>query len=281
MHIQQTKVESRATGGPQYYLRNELEKITCAAVRLADGTIFTGFAHGYALEKAWAAHKKTLESVCHKLFDKLKDGFMTNKGRFVGRKMAYNLAVKNHQMTRTGYSQAAKDLWGCNIETSNELGALSFNNARNNNEQEKNMDAKDNAVEEKTKVWRLLDKILGQTERVVNHRPDWKIHRETDTSIIVTFSKDGQLFYDVSKKDLDQFAAHRRAFFVFLAGSHKDALIVPSQKLHGQIKAHGLSPSQEYGDYKLHLVQSRQEAYFREMPSFDLAEFFNQYAQLL
>jgi len=58
---------------------------------------------------------------------------MTSKGRFVSRKMAYNLAVKNRQMTPIGYSQAVKDLWGCKVEASDELGALAFNNARFNN----------------------------------------------------------------------------------------------------------------------------------------------------
>jgi hypothetical protein len=143
------------------------------------------------------------------------------------------------------------------------------------------MDTRENATEEKVQTWRLLDKILGQTKRAVNHRPDWRIHHETDTSIVVTLSKVGQLFYDVSKKDLEQFAAHRRAFFVFLAGSHKDAFIVPSQKLREQIESHDLTPSQEYGDYKLHLVRDYQGTYFREIPSLNLTQFFNQYAQLL
>lgn len=143
------------------------------------------------------------------------------------------------------------------------------------------MDTKENATDQKVQTWRLLDKILGQTKRVVNNRPDWRIHHETDTSIVVTFSKVGQLFYDVSKKDLEQFAAHRRAFFVFLAGGHKDAFIVPSQKLREQIESNDLIPSQEYGDYKLHLVRDYQGTYFREMPSLNLMQFFNQYAQLL
>src|SRR6185295_10864964 len=108
------------------------------------------------------------------------------------------------------------------------------------------MKAKENAADEKAKAWRLLEKILGQTERGANHRPDWRIHRESDTSVVVTFSKLGQLFYDVSKKDLEQFSSHRRAFFVFLAGSNKDVFIVPSQELREHIKTHGLTPSQEY-----------------------------------
>jgi hypothetical protein len=140
---------------------------------------------------------------------------------------------------------------------------------------------KEIAVEEKAKTWRLIEKIVGSMECVVNKRADWKIHQDSDTSVLVTFSKSGQLFYDVSKKDLDEFTTRRRAFFVFLAGSQKDAYIVPSKKLCEQIKSHGLIPSQEYGDYKLHLVRENHEAYFREIPGFNLLEFLNQYAQFL
>jgi hypothetical protein len=143
------------------------------------------------------------------------------------------------------------------------------------------MDTRKNGDEEKAQTWRLLDKIVGKTKRVVKHRPDWRFHEETDTSIVVTFSKAGQLFYDVSKKDLERFTANRRAFFVFLAGSHKDAFIVPSQELREQIESYGQTPSQEYADYKLHLVRDYQGTYFREIPSLNLTQFFNQYAQLL
>lgn len=143
------------------------------------------------------------------------------------------------------------------------------------------MDSRESAAEEKVQAWRLLDKILGETKRAVNHRPDWRIHLETDTSIIVTFSKVGQLFYDVAKKDLEEFATHRRGFFVFLAGSHKDAFILPSQILREQIESHDLTPSQEYGDYKLHLIRDYQGTYFREIHSLNLTQFFNQYVQLL
>jgi len=129
------------------------------------------------------------------------------------------------------------------------------------------MDTTKNGDEEKAQTWRLLDKIVGQTKRVVKNRPDWRFNEEKDTSIVVTFSKAGQLFYDVSKKDLERFTANRRAFFVFLVGSHKDAFIVPSQKLREQIVSHGLTPSQEYADYKLHLVRDYQGTYFREIPS--------------
>jgi len=143
------------------------------------------------------------------------------------------------------------------------------------------MHNKENAAAEKLKIWRLIERILGQTERAVNYRSDWKIHRETDTSILVTFSKSGQTFYDVSKKDLEQFASCRRAFIVFAAGSHKDVFIVPSQELREHIKTQGLVASQRFGDFKLHLVRDYRGMCFREIPSLNLAIFFNQYAQLI
>lgn len=143
------------------------------------------------------------------------------------------------------------------------------------------MDTKERPAEEKAKTWRLLEKLLGKTERGAKHRPDWRIHRETGTSLVLTFSKAGQLFYDVSKKDLEQFASYRRGFFIFVAGSHKDVFIVPLQELRERIMADGLKASQEYADYKLHLVRDFRGTYFREIPTLNLAAFLNQYAQLL
>lgn len=99
--------------------------------------------------------------------------------------------------------------------------------------------------------------------------------------MLITFSKTGQLFYDVSKKDLEQFVTHRRAFFVFLAGSHRDAFIVPVRDLRREIEARDLVASLEFGDYKLHLVRDYQGTYFREIPNLNLALFFNQYTLLL
>ena len=143
------------------------------------------------------------------------------------------------------------------------------------------MKTQDNAANEKAMAWKLIEKILGQTERVVSRRPDWKIHPDSNTSVVITFSKQGQLFYDVSKKDLEQFSTYKRAFFIFMAGSHKDVFIVPSQELRSQIEAHGMTPSAEYQDYKLHLVHDYRGTYFREIPTLNLTPFLNQYAQLL
>jgi hypothetical protein len=143
------------------------------------------------------------------------------------------------------------------------------------------MNANENAAEEKAKAWRLLEKILGKLQPAVNRRTDWRIQRGTDTSVLVTFSKTSQLFYDISKRDLGQFSSHHRAFFVFLAGSSRDAFIVPSRELQKQIESRDLTPSQEYMDYKLHLIRDYRGAYFREIPELNLALFLNQYQLLL
>jgi len=143
------------------------------------------------------------------------------------------------------------------------------------------MIAKENATEEKAIAWRLIERIHGQTEAVVKHRPDWRTTPKADTSVLMTFSKTSQLFYDVSKKDLELFASYRRAFIIFLVGSHKDVFIVPTEVLSEHIESHGLNASQEYGDYKLHLIRDYRGSSFRELPSLNLAPYFNQYAQLL
>ncbi len=225
MHLQQSKDKSRKSGGQQHWLqriprklKNEAlrETISCAAVRLTDGSVYAGLFHCNALEKARKAHARTRrsESRIRKLFEKSQDGFMTCSGRFVSRSQAYKIAVFSHQITPKSYGSAAADLWGYGTEMTGELGAVAFNNAIVN-KRIKKMNTSEDAAEAKAKTWRLFAKILGPLEQVANNRPDWKIHRETDTSVLMTFSKPEQLFYDVSEKDLDEFSSHRRAFFVF------------------------------------------------------------------
>jgi len=289
MHLQQSKDKSRKSGGQQhclqenkYWLKNGTlrETISCAAVRLTDGSVYAGLFHCNALERARKACAKRSESCLRNLFKKSQDGFVTCRGRFVSRSEAYKMALFSHQITSKSYGRAVTDLWGYGIEVASELGAVAFNNARVN-KGSKRMNAIEDAVEAKAKTWRLFEKILGPLRQIVNNRPDWKIHPETDTSVLMTFSKSDQLFYDVSAKDLDEFSSHRRAFFVFLAGSSQEAFIVPSRELREHVESSGLTPSQEYMDYKLHLIRDYRGTYFREIPLLNLAVFLNQYTQLL
>ena len=106
------------------------ERINKAAIKLSDGSVFTGVHHGDALENARAVHAHISDVEFTKLFAKSKDGFLTNKGRFVGRTAAYRIAVKGGQITPKEYADANQDLWGARMNGGESLGALTFNNAR-------------------------------------------------------------------------------------------------------------------------------------------------------
>ncbi len=106
------------------------ERNVSAAIRLTNGSVYAGLAHGLARAKAEAAHKRTSESDFIKLFKEAADGFLTNKGRFVSRSEAYRIAVKSRQLTWASYSDAHRDLWGFRPAKGCGLTALPFNNAR-------------------------------------------------------------------------------------------------------------------------------------------------------
>jgi hypothetical protein len=125
MHLQQTKVESRASGGPQYYFR---EKIVSAAIKLSDGSVYAGPFHADALEKARVKHRFASKSVFYRLFNSSEDGFITDRQRFLNRVEAYDIAIKNRQISRNSYAQALKDLWGEDTYVPRSLCALAFKN---------------------------------------------------------------------------------------------------------------------------------------------------------
>jgi len=107
-----------------------LELIKCAAIRLTDGAVYTGRFHGDALQKADKDHARISASRYRRLFEDSEDGFMTNKGRFVSREEAYEIAVRSRQMTPDSYADAVQDLWGEKPQGVGELGAVAFGNAR-------------------------------------------------------------------------------------------------------------------------------------------------------
>jgi hypothetical protein len=113
--------------------KEEPEKITTAAVRLTNGTVYTGLFHAYAVEKAHNAHTGQSQSYYGRLFNKSVDGYMTSKGRFVDRFEAYKIAIKGRQITRKSYEDAVKELWGENIKSEGALCSLAFNNVRTDN----------------------------------------------------------------------------------------------------------------------------------------------------
>ena len=74
------------------------EKIQSAAVRTADGTIYTGKWHPAAYEGYMKAKGGTHDSVVSELQEgKIQDGFITESGRFVDRNEAAQIAGKSNQ----------------------------------------------------------------------------------------------------------------------------------------------------------------------------------------
>src|SRR5438094_7595969 len=88
------------------------ELIRCAAIRLTDGAVYTGRFHGDAVQKANKDYAHIPAPRYRRLFEDSEDGFMTNKGRFVCREEAYEIAVRCRQMTPDSYADAVQDLWG-------------------------------------------------------------------------------------------------------------------------------------------------------------------------
>jgi hypothetical protein len=130
---------------------------------------------------------------------------------------------------------------------------------------------------EKDKVWGQIEVVAGKLTPAIGYRQDWRINKNGSLSVLVSFSKTGQLFYDVSHADFNRWSNFERAFIVFVVGSHKDVLVVLAKDLERRIRFHGLTPSEEYGDYKLHLANGAPPYLFRELPDFRLTEFHNYY----
>jgi hypothetical protein len=86
---------SNPTGGDSgspFKKPNEPEKIAAAAVRAADGRVFTGAWHGEALSN--------LEAAGATLHPRANDGFVTSTGRYVSRRDAMRIAKRQDQLKR-------------------------------------------------------------------------------------------------------------------------------------------------------------------------------------
>ncbi len=127
----------------------------------------------------------------------------------------------------------------------------------------------------------FLRRLLGETTQPVGYRPDWLITKDGATSVFVTFSTNENLFYDVGHKDLVEWDAFKRAFIVFQLGSHDKALVIPTRPLRAKLAEAQRVPSEEYGDYKLHLATEPSGYCFRELPGWNLTEYFNNYFPLI
>ncbi|MGA2853247.1 MAG: hypothetical protein ABSE90_03820 [Verrucomicrobiota bacterium] len=132
MHLPQTKVigskieKNNPQGSRECRGR---ERIIEAAVRLANGSVFSGLFHVDAVEKARIAHAKDFESRFCQLFARAKDGFITSKGQFIRPTDAYKIAVKYGQITHRSYARSVEALWGIKNKTRT-LNAVAFSLCR-------------------------------------------------------------------------------------------------------------------------------------------------------
>ncbi len=86
----------------EYSEPSEAEEAISAAALQYEGELFTGRSHAEALGKLEAEKP-------HYDIDKVKDGFVTNKNRFVGREEALQLAKNTKQVT-SGPFRRSKNL---------------------------------------------------------------------------------------------------------------------------------------------------------------------------
>lgn len=89
-----------------------------------------------------------------------------------------------------------------------------------------------------------------------------------------------QQFYDVSDADFERWQNYKAAFVVFVVGDPSNILIVPAAELKNHIKAEHRQPSEEYADYKLHLIKGDEAYTFRELPNLNLTKYHNAYRSL-
>src|ERR1017187_6696515 len=133
---------------------------------------------------------------------------------------------------------------------------------------------------EKQKAWGQIEAITGSLIKPVGHRPDWRTTQDHALSIQVTFSKYEQQFYDVSDADFERWESYKSAFVIFLMGDSENILVVPADELKRHIRAEHRQPSEEYADYKLHLVKGDDAYGFRELPNLNLKKYHNAYRLL-
>ena len=133
---------------------------------------------------------------------------------------------------------------------------------------------------EKQKAWRQIEAIVGNLIKPVSYRPDWRTTQDHDLSIQVTFSKYEQQFYDVSDADFERWKSYKSVFVIFLVGDSENALVVPADELKRHIRSEHRQPSEEYADYKLHLIKGGDAYKFRELPNLNLTKYHNAYLLL-
>ena len=130
---------------------------------------------------------------------------------------------------------------------------------------------------EKPGVLRLVESHLGPTTQAAPRRPDWRVSASRTTSVFITFSKDDDLFYDVSDADLQAWSDYARAFVIFVMGAADDTLVLPLAVLRERV-VQRMKPK-ERGNFKLHISGSSR-LHFREVPHVDLDDYRNAFELL-
>lgn len=138
----------------------------------------------------------------------------------------------------------------------------------------------DLASVEKKVVKSLVRRLLVDYRQPYRHRPDLLSATSGKCIVLITFSTSDQAFFDVSEKDLHEWES-KAAYVVFIIGSHTNVLVVPADELRKRIQASRQTPSQEFGDFKLHLKQSGRRMWFKELPGWNLEHFHNNYFPLM
>ena len=122
-----------------------------------------------------------------------------------------------------------------------------------------------------------MEARLGPTRQAAPRRTDWRLSADGATSVFITFSKDEDLFYDVSSSDLAAWVEYPRAFVILVLGSAELVLILPLPFIRDRLLAK--MNVGERGNFKLHVTGSSRLC-FREARHFSLDNYLNAFELL-
>jgi hypothetical protein len=113
------------------------------------------------------------------------------------------------------------------------------------------------AREAKNRVVSRLNELVGMGFAQNGRRKDWLVSRDGGVSVFLTYSKYHQIqkghFYDISVKDLLEWADYGKALIIFLLGSGDRTVVFPIRDLFKMIKANGGARIAEDGTVKIHI----------------------------
>jgi hypothetical protein len=127
------------------------------------------------------------------------------------------------------------------------------------------------AREEKNKLLTLLIANKNDLRRRFRGR-DWYVSKSGNFEVFLTFSHDGQLWYDMDQTDLRQLKTS--GYIIFLLGGSERFLCVPAIEICNRISQHtrGLT---EHGRYMLHVNDGGTSVKFHELPNWELHGYIN------